>query len=64
MKKFALAALALIIITATWISLGWIAILVIPAIALFALLTFAPLIVDWAQINEPASLPNNRATPC
>ena len=52
MKTLATLLIALALIALTWYSLGWISLLVLPSIALFALMTFAPLIVDWAQQDE------------
>ena len=67
MKTFATLLLALTLITLTWYSLGWIALLVIPSVALFALMTFAPLLTDWAQREELVSskpILDKRSTPC
>jgi len=52
MKTFVTILAALTLIALTWISLGWIALLVIPSIALFALMTFAPLLTEWAQQED------------
>lgn len=67
MKTFATLLLALTLIALTWYSLGWIALLVIPSVALFALMTFAPLLTDWAQREEivaPHPALDKRSTPC
>lgn len=52
MKTFVLTLLALFLALLTWYSLGWIALLVVPSLALFTLMTFAPLLSDWAQREE------------
>ncbi|MFW6068940.1 MAG: hypothetical protein ACOC9E_05100 [Chloroflexota bacterium] len=57
MKTFALTLLALILALLTWNSLGWIALLVVPSLALFTLMTFVPLMTEWAQVEEVNSSP-------
>lgn len=52
MKTFALTLLALLLALLTWYSLGWIALLVVPSLALFTLMTFVPLLTEWAQDEE------------
>lgn len=52
MKTFGLTLLALILALLTWYSLGWIALLVVPSLALFTLMTFVPLLTEWAQHEE------------
>ena len=44
----AVAFLTLIIVLA-WISLGWMALLVLPFTALFGLLAFTPEVLRWGQ---------------
>lgn len=67
MKTFATILLALTFIAMTWYSLGWVALLVIPSIALFALMTFAPLLTGWAQREESVNTNpalDKRSAPC
>lgn len=52
MKTLFVILLTVSLIALTWISLGWMALLVVPSMALFALMTFAPALVDWAQRDE------------
>lgn len=52
MKTFVLTVLALFLALLTWYSLGWIALLVVPSLALFTVMTFAPLLNEWAQREE------------
>lgn len=54
MKTIAILLLALILSGLIWLSLGWVAYFVIPSLALFALMAFAPLITNWAQREETA----------
>lgn len=54
MKTFVTVLIAMTLTVLTWASLGWVAFLVIPSIALFALMTFTPLLTDWAQRQESA----------
>lgn len=55
MKALLIIFMAMALVTLTWISLGWVALLVIPSIGLFALMTFAPLLIAWAQGEELGS---------
>ena len=68
MKTFATVLLLLTLITLTWLSLGWIALLVIPFIALYALMTFAPLLEEWPQEQYETARPRQalkeRSAPC
>lgn len=52
MKTFVLTLLALLLALFTWYSLGWIALLVVPSLALFTLMTFVPLLTEWAQHED------------
>lgn len=52
MKTLFVILLTVTLIALTWISLGWLALLVVPTMALFALMTFAPVLVDWAERDE------------
>lgn len=49
MKTLVITLMAVVLIALTWISLGWTALLVIPSLALFALMSFTPLLTAWAQ---------------
>ncbi len=59
MRTFIAVTLALALIAVTWYTLGWIALLVVPAMALFGLMTFAPLHDEWPQHGGTSS-----TTPC
>lgn len=67
MKTFLLVLLIVGLIALTWISLGWVALLVVPSMALFAMMTFTPLLTAWARGEElrngEATLKNHSA-PC
>jgi ABC-type Na+ efflux pump permease subunit len=67
MKTTASIILVLLISALAWMSMGWVAILVLPVAALGALMAFAPVVVEWAECeaqneavdslqNEPATL--------
>lgn len=67
LKTLITILLMLVLATLTWMSLGWVSLLVIPSITLFALMTFAPLLSDWAQ-REALSQQNpaieKQSAPC
>ncbi len=67
MKTIASIILILLISALAWMSMGWVAILVLPVAALGALMALAPVVVEWAECeaqtdandsvqNEPAAL--------
>lgn len=58
MKTFVLTLLALLLALLTWYSLGWIALLVVPSLALFTVMTFVPLLTKWAQEEESKYSPD------
>lgn len=55
MKTLLMILMAMALVALTWISLGWVALLVIPSIGLFALMTFAPLLIARAHGEELGS---------
>lgn len=52
MKTLSITFLVLSLMALTWLSLGWMALLVVPSLALFVLMTFTPLLTTWAQEDE------------
>lgn len=63
MKTLGLTLLALVVALFTWYSLGWIALLVVPSLALFTLMTFVPLLTEWAQHEESEQPRDNLQKP-
>ncbi len=67
MKTFVTLLIVVTLVILTWITLGWVAFLVVPSIALFALMTFAPLLTNWAQREERRDarpVIQNHSAPC